>query len=293
MITRAEQNGARVKKVHLNGGTKLWGKDNDSLNRYLNKKGIIKEPSTPYTPEQNGLAKKSNRIIVEKARCWMKGAQIPLALWTYVYQAAVDITNLTINSHTESLRISAYKAYNNKLRPGLNHKPNLTNAFTPGTKIIAHIPSKKRPDRKNGPAGEEGILLNWAWSDPTKPFTVFRCYLKDRPSTAIRDKITQVTNLTFYKAIGTNQISHRVEGSPETIVDSITAGQPSEPLIERSEAPVSGRGRKRTVRLPVKMALLSNLSLKFAFLTSSSTKPQKSATPTTLREALTGPNGPV
>lgn len=293
MITKAEQNGAKVKRIHLDGGTELWGRDDDGLNKYLNGKGIIKEPSTPYTPEQNGLAERSNRIIVEKARCWMKGAQIPLALWTYVYQAAVDITNLTINSRTESLRISSYEAYNNELRPGLNHRPNLTNAFTPGTKIIAHIPSERRSDRKNGPAGEEGILLNWAWNDPTKPFTIFRCYLKDRPSAAMRDKIVQVTNLTLYETVGTDQISHRLEGLPETIVDSITAGQSSGPLIERSEAPISGRTRKRTVQLPVKLALLSNVSLKFSFLTKASAKTSKSTTPVSLQEALTGPDGPA
>ena len=38
------------------------------LNDYLTEKGIIFEPTTPYTPEQNGIAVKTNRIIIEKTR---------------------------------------------------------------------------------------------------------------------------------------------------------------------------------------------------------------------------------
>ena len=38
------------------------------LEKFLKSKGIIYEPSNRYTPEQNGIAERSNRAILDKGR---------------------------------------------------------------------------------------------------------------------------------------------------------------------------------------------------------------------------------
>jgi hypothetical protein len=43
--------------------------------------GIIIERTAPYTPAQNGAAKRSGRAIVMKARCLHIGARLPSVLW--------------------------------------------------------------------------------------------------------------------------------------------------------------------------------------------------------------------
>ena len=48
-----------------------WGKEfiNLDFKNYLTECGILHENSVPYAHEQNGLAERINRTILEKARC--------------------------------------------------------------------------------------------------------------------------------------------------------------------------------------------------------------------------------
>ena len=44
---------------------------------YCFEKGIRYEKTVPGTPQQNGVAKRMNRIIVEKIRCMLRMADLP------------------------------------------------------------------------------------------------------------------------------------------------------------------------------------------------------------------------
>lgn len=49
----------------------------------------------PYTPEQNGSAKRENRTIVEAVRAMMHAKDLPQGLWAELVNAAVYILNRT------------------------------------------------------------------------------------------------------------------------------------------------------------------------------------------------------
>ncbi|XP_037930811.1 uncharacterized protein LOC119665655 [Teleopsis dalmanni] len=48
---------------------------------FLRKFGIQRRLTAPYTPEQNGIAERKNRTLVEMARCMMKQAEVPPNFW--------------------------------------------------------------------------------------------------------------------------------------------------------------------------------------------------------------------
>lgn len=47
---------------------------NGSMQAFLSEHGIVHQTSVPYTPEQNGVAERMNRTLVQKARCMLKRA---------------------------------------------------------------------------------------------------------------------------------------------------------------------------------------------------------------------------
>ena len=40
--------------------------------KYCEDTGIRRQLSAPYTPQQNGVAERKNRSVIEKARCMLK-----------------------------------------------------------------------------------------------------------------------------------------------------------------------------------------------------------------------------
>ena len=66
---------------------------NHSLQSYLQKYGIIHQKSCPYTPEQNGVAERKHRHIVEIAATLMSRASIPIKFWPFAFNTAVYLIN--------------------------------------------------------------------------------------------------------------------------------------------------------------------------------------------------------
>jgi transposase InsO family protein len=56
---------AKVKRIRSNNGIEF---KNTQVEDYLDEEGIKHEFSAPYTPQQNGVAKKKNRTLIEMVR---------------------------------------------------------------------------------------------------------------------------------------------------------------------------------------------------------------------------------
>ncbi|GJU73513.1 retrovirus-related pol polyprotein from transposon TNT 1-94 [Tanacetum coccineum] len=70
-IKRVEnQNDIKVKQLRTHNGTEFR---NNILVNFYNEKGISQNFSSPYTPEQNGVAKRKNRTLIEAARTMLSG----------------------------------------------------------------------------------------------------------------------------------------------------------------------------------------------------------------------------
>ncbi|XP_039313806.1 uncharacterized protein LOC105196674 isoform X1 [Solenopsis invicta] len=66
---------------------------NKEFEEYLKFKGIKHQLIVPYTPEQNGVAERTNRTIVEKARCMMQDADSNEKMWAEAVNTAVYLKN--------------------------------------------------------------------------------------------------------------------------------------------------------------------------------------------------------
>ncbi|GJT68744.1 retrovirus-related pol polyprotein from transposon TNT 1-94 [Tanacetum coccineum] len=62
----------------------------------LSLEGISHNFSSPYTPEQNGVAKRKNRTLIEAARTMLNGSVLSKHFWTKAFRTACFIQNRSI-----------------------------------------------------------------------------------------------------------------------------------------------------------------------------------------------------
>lgn len=70
--------GEKIKSLQTDNSTEYCNLEFDA---FLQKHGIKRRLTTPHTPQQNGVAERKNRTLVEMARCMMKQAGVPPHFW--------------------------------------------------------------------------------------------------------------------------------------------------------------------------------------------------------------------
>ena len=82
-----------MKEIHSDGGREFKNKD---VEVFLCSKGIKRTNNVPYTPEQNGVAERENRTVVEAGRSMIySNKNLPLFLWAEAMNTAVHVINKT------------------------------------------------------------------------------------------------------------------------------------------------------------------------------------------------------
>ncbi|GKC88099.1 retrovirus-related pol polyprotein from transposon TNT 1-94, partial [Tanacetum coccineum] len=71
-------NEVRVKELSSDNGTEFR---NHKLEEFCDEKGISHNFSSPCTPEQNGVAKRRNKTLIEAARTMLNSAKLPKQFW--------------------------------------------------------------------------------------------------------------------------------------------------------------------------------------------------------------------
>jgi hypothetical protein len=66
---------------------------NKAFEEYFSTQGILHQTTCPYTPTQNGVAKRKNRHLLEMARCMMISMNVPKHLWGQVVLTAAQLIN--------------------------------------------------------------------------------------------------------------------------------------------------------------------------------------------------------
>jgi hypothetical protein len=86
-------------QTQFNGHIKVFRSDNggEFVNRdfqeYFQEHGIIHQTTCPQTPEQNGVAERKNRHLLDIARALLFGAHMPKYLWGEAVQTASHLIN--------------------------------------------------------------------------------------------------------------------------------------------------------------------------------------------------------
>lgn len=74
----ANQTENSIKCLDTDNGTEYVNKN---FQIFLKASGIRHQNTVPYSPQQNGLAKRMNQAIVEKARHMLIGTQLSTEYW--------------------------------------------------------------------------------------------------------------------------------------------------------------------------------------------------------------------
>ncbi|KAJ9565015.1 hypothetical protein OSB04_000981 [Centaurea solstitialis] len=85
-VTRVEnKTNLRVKIIRSDNGTEF---KNANLNSFCEEKGIERQYSAPRTPQQNGVAERRNRTLIEAARTMLADSKLPITFWAEAVNTA-------------------------------------------------------------------------------------------------------------------------------------------------------------------------------------------------------------
>ena len=128
--------------------------------KYCDEKGIARQFTNPYCPEQNGVAERLNRTIVEGARSILSGANLPLRFWAEAVSTVVYLRN---RSPTSSLNgLTPYECW-------FKEKPDVSNLRVFGCVCYVHIPDNTR--RKLDPKSYKAVFTGYP--EGTKGYKVY------------------------------------------------------------------------------------------------------------------------
>jgi hypothetical protein len=127
-----KQSGYYLKVLRTDRGGEFTS---DEFKEFCNLHGIKKELTTAYTPQQNGVAERKNRTIVEMARCMLKEKSLSNMYWADAVHTTAYILN---RSPTKMVKNSTpYEAW-------FCRKPTISHLKIFGSACFVHIPAQQR-----------------------------------------------------------------------------------------------------------------------------------------------------
>uniref|UniRef100_A0AAV1U5Z9 Integrase catalytic domain-containing protein n=1 Tax=Peronospora matthiolae TaxID=2874970 RepID=A0AAV1U5Z9_9STRA len=140
--------GTKIKVLRSDNGGEYR---NETMNSFCKAKFIKQEFTVPYNPEQNGMAERMNRTLVEMTRCMLKESGLDKSYWCEALMTAADIRNILPNASNKSS--SPHEMVFKKV-PRIDHM----RVF--GAQCYAHVAKEKR--KKLDDSGVRCFFLGYA-----------------------------------------------------------------------------------------------------------------------------------
>ena len=125
--------GQQISKLRSGNGCEYSSQEFEA---YLKSKGIQHELSVAYSPQQNGVAERLNRTLMESARSMLAHAGLPDRYWAEAVATAAYLRNRTITT--------AFKGNMTPYERWYERKPNLSHLKVFGCAAYAHVPDSKQ-----------------------------------------------------------------------------------------------------------------------------------------------------
>ena len=113
-------------------------------------RGISVQPTIPYTPQQNGVAERMNRTIMDNVRATLYHAKLPLFLWAEAVATIVYIRNVCPTSSFKG--VTPHERF-------YSVKPDVGHLRVFGCTAFVHVPDEKR--RKLDAKSVKGIFVGY------------------------------------------------------------------------------------------------------------------------------------
>ena len=151
------QTGKKNKILRNDNGTEY---ESNEFNDYCREVGIQRKTTIVYTPEQNGVAERKNRIILEAARAMLYDQGLLNFLWEEAAHTAVYVQNRCSHSALDSK--TPKEAFPDK-------KPDVSHFRVFGSPIYFHVPKEKRS--KLDASGKKGTFVGY--SETSKAYRIY------------------------------------------------------------------------------------------------------------------------
>jgi hypothetical protein len=121
---------------------------------------IKRELTTPYNPQQNDVAERKNRTIMEAMKTMIHDQDLPMCLWAKAVMVAVFVQNRL--SHSALGLKTPEEMFTGK-------KPKVSHLKIFGCPVFIHIPKEKR--KKLEHSGKKGIFVGYC--EVSKAFRIY------------------------------------------------------------------------------------------------------------------------
>ena len=112
---------------------------------WFEKCGIRHETSAPYTPEQNGVAERTNRTLLDCVRCMIISSGLPPTLWAEAVSYTTYVRNRVLS---RTSKITPFEHWNGR-------KPNVSDIRIFGSRAFVRVPDAAKLDARS----QEGIFV--------------------------------------------------------------------------------------------------------------------------------------
>nr|GEX43105.1 hypothetical protein [Tanacetum cinerariifolium] len=147
----------KVKIIKCDNGGEFRNKE---MNDFCLRKWIKREFSNARTPQQNGVAERRNRTLIEAARTMLADAKLPVTFWAEAVNTVCYIQNRVLVNKSQNKTL--YELFNGRTPVIGFLKP-----FGCYVMILNTLDTLGKFDAK----GDEGYLIGYSMS--SKPFRVF------------------------------------------------------------------------------------------------------------------------
>ena len=146
--------GRKIKALRSDNGTEF---KNHEMELFCLQHGIHQQFSAPRTPQQNGVAERKNRTIIETARTMLSESKLPISFWAEAVNTACFVLNRVLT--VKKQKKTCYELINNR-------KPNL-HFLEPFGCPCTLLNTKDRLS-KFGEKSIEGYFLGYSVNSPNK-----------------------------------------------------------------------------------------------------------------------------
>jgi hypothetical protein len=171
----------KIKVLRSDNGREYTSKE---FVNYCKEVGIKRELTTPYNPQQNGVAERKNRTIMEAVKIMIHDQDLPMCLWEEAAKTTIYVQNQL--SHSALGFKTLEEMFSGK-------KPEVIHLKIFGCPIFVHIPKEKR--NKMDPSGKKGIFVGYC-----EVFKAFRVYIPGHHHIEIRMDVTFDDDATLKKS---------------------------------------------------------------------------------------------
>jgi hypothetical protein len=205
--------GRNIKVLRLDNGGEYTSKD---FNNFCIEAGIKREYTVPYNPQQNGVAERKNKTIIEATKAMIHDQSLPMTLWEEACMTAVYVQNMS--PHQFLKNITPEEAFTG-VKPEIGH----FKIF--GCPVYFHIPKEKTS--KLDPSGRKGRFVGYSESSKA-----YRIYIPSQRQIEISRDVIFEEEIAFQRSRESQmEIDSETVPSPHSAVQRETHIIPLDPVV--------------------------------------------------------------